>query len=77
MPNGELSSYYTHRPLCAGKNHGKARFKFTETANFELLRNSNIDESRIRVVYLDRGACNKSMYLNKEWTFETKIFYGY
>ncbi|HEM3463638.1 TPA: hypothetical protein U1B09_001139 [Streptococcus suis] len=50
MPNGQLHSHYGSRPLQAGKNPGKARFKFSECDKFELLNN----ESRIMVSYVNK-----------------------
>jgi len=52
MPNGDLYSHYGDRPLCAGKNPGKARFNLKEVNRFELLPNS---PSRIAVVYFDQS----------------------
>ena len=62
MPNGELANHYKHRPLRAGKNPGKARFNFKEVHKFELLSKSENEEidiknSRIKVIYMDRKAC--------------------
>ncbi len=48
MPNGELESQYKDRPLQAGKNPDKTRFRFTNVPTFELLENT---PSRIKVVY--------------------------
>ena len=50
MPNGELHSHYGSRPLQAGKNPGKARFRFSECDKFELLNN----ESRVMVSYVNK-----------------------
>jgi len=37
MPNGELERTYTTDVSSAGKNDGKARFRFTNTMKFRLL----------------------------------------
>lgn len=50
MPNGELEPHYKSRVLQAGKNPNKARFRFTEIPEFELLPNK---PKRIKVVYFD------------------------
>lgn len=50
MPNGQLESYYGSRVLAAGKNQGKARFKFSQCDKFEIL---NGIDSRINVTYVN------------------------
>lgn len=51
MPNGALRKHYKDRPLQAGKNPGKARFRFTETPSFELLPEK---PSRVKVIYYNK-----------------------
>lgn len=50
MPNGQLESYYGSKVLAAGKNPGKARFKFSQCNTFEIL---NGNDSRINVTYVN------------------------
>lgn len=50
MPNGQLESHYESRVLAAGKNPGKARFKFSECDKFEILGRN---DSRIKVSYVN------------------------
>lgn len=48
MPNGKLQEHYGSRPLKAGKNPGKTRYKFKDTPTFELLDG---DKKRVRIIY--------------------------
>lgn len=48
VPNGKLEPHYKERPLKAGKNPGRTRFKFKEVNKFELLDDK---PSRIKIVY--------------------------
>jgi hypothetical protein len=47
MPNGELEPTYTTDVLSAGKNDGKARFRFTNTSKFRLLGDNDY---RVKVI---------------------------
>jgi hypothetical protein len=47
MPNGELEPTYTTDVLSAGKNDGKARFRFTNTSKFRLLGENDY---RVKVI---------------------------
>ena len=51
MPNGKLEKVYGSKVLAAGKNPGKARYKFSAIPNFELLN----QKLRTRVVYLNEN----------------------
>lgn len=68
MPNGELVQHYKSRPLGAGKNIEKTRFKFTDITDFELL-----DEKpkRVKVVFFDKNM--HASYKDKLLFFE-KIY---
>jgi hypothetical protein len=50
MPNGQLESHYGSRVLAAGKNPGKARFRFSEASKFEVIGK---EDSRIKVSYVN------------------------
>lgn len=60
MPNGQLESHYKSRVLKAGKNIPKTRYNFSETTDFEILKDGS---KRIKVVYFDKKM-NQS-YLSK------------
>jgi hypothetical protein len=70
MPNGELESHYKSRVLQAGKNLDKARFRFTEIPEFELLPNK---PKRIKVVFFDE---KMSKDYKKDLDFFEKIYKG-
>lgn len=62
MPNGQLEQHYGSRVLAAGKNPGKARFKFSQCNKFEIL---NRNDSRIKVTYVNpQISANTTNYLN-------------
>lgn len=48
LPNGKLQEHYGSRPLKAGKNHGKARFNFSQVPTFELLEGR---KKRVRIIH--------------------------
>ncbi len=66
MPNGELEPFYKEKPLAAGKNPGKARFKFSKTPEFETLKTLHeSNNSRIKVIFLDKKKCEEKGYQKK------------
>lgn len=56
MPNGFLEKHYGSRVLKAGKNPGKARYKFAEVTDFEQLEGN---PKRIQVVYFNKNMNQK------------------
>lgn len=68
FPNGKLVEHYGSRPLKAGKNHGKARYNFSEIPNFELL---NGNKKRVRIIHKNP---NMSEYVKNKLNFYLTTF---
>jgi hypothetical protein len=68
MPNGELESHYKTKPLSAGKIHSNARFNFSNTPYFELLKTS---ETRTKTIYFNDKM--NEVYRKKLKYFESLI----
>lgn len=65
MPNGALGCIYKEAPLVAGKNPGKARFKFPMIPYFEMLNEDNKKYPRTKVIYLNEGKLKEDDNLKK------------
>ena len=66
VPNGRLQKHYGSKPLKAGKNHGKARYNFSEIPTFELLDGN---KKRVRIIHKNPYM---SEYVTKKLDFYLK-----